>query len=343
MAFEITSLADYIGQENVKRRIDVAVKASLIQDTSFPHTLMSGPPGLGKTTLARIIAKECHCPFYSYIAANIDEKAIMAILSKLPKNGYDTKTGKVLDRKEILPCVVFIDEIHNLSKKITEMLHTVLENRTVTVKMRNHEKGTVEPCLCWVPEFTLVGATNYLGSLPKPFRDRFQTNIVFEIYTDNEIEKMLKLHAKNEKIPVENSAISSIATKSRGVPRIAISYFKKAHSVYVIRTINSRAVKKVTVADVEEMLEMEEVDNMGLTRVDRKAMNYLLRMTRPIGIRAFAQAIDEDVQTVENVIEPWLVKLGFVIRTGSGRYLTEEGRKFIGKERDLGLFPIVQE
>lgn len=341
MASEILSLEDYIGQENIKKRLRIAVTASLLKKTSFPHTLMSGPPGLGKTTLARIIAEETGCTFKSLLAADIDEKSIDVILGDFPKDGYDLRTGKVVDRNKILPCILFIDEIHNLSKKTTEMLHTALENRTITVKRRNHEKGEVKPILCWVPEFTLIGATNYLGSLPKPFRDRFPMNLVFEAYNDEEIERVISGHAQKMGIPIEDEAVRSLASKSRGVPRISLSYLKKAYDVCVVRCATDQcANQEITADDVQVMLDSEEIDSMGLTRIDRKALMYLLSVNRPIGVKAFAQAIDEDIRTVENVIEPWLVKLNFIVRTGSGRYLTETGRKYIGKERNLGLYPI---
>lgn len=341
MASEILSLADYIGQENIKKRLYFAIRSSILQQTSFPHTLMSGPPGLGKTTLARIIANETGCPFYSFTATQITEKTIQEILGKLPKEGYNLKTGAVEDRSQILPCVVFIDEIQNLSKRLTQMLHTVLENRTITVNRHNPEKGKVESVLCWVPEFTMIGATNYLGSLPKPFRDRFPMNILFEIYTDEEIERVISGRARKMGIAIEDEAVVKIASKSRGVPRIALSYFGKAHDVCVVRSSRrDDIIPEIISEDVDVMLESEEIDEMGLTRIDRKALMYLLSVNRPIGVKAFAQAIDEDVQTVENVIEPWLVKLKFIVRTGSGRYLTEAGRKYIGKERDLGLYPI---
>jgi Holliday junction DNA helicase RuvB len=334
---EITRLADYVGQEQIKKRITVAIKSSLIRKTAFPHTLLAGPAGLGKSSLCKVIANECGCPFFSYLATNIDgEKQIEAIFSKIPKIGYDLKTGEVVDRDQILPVVIFIDEIHNLKRKTIEMLHTVLENNRITIKRKNYITGMVEPTLCWVPEFCLMGATNYFGSLPKPFRDRFQLNLLFETYTNNEIFTVLKNLAAKREIKMLDDAILGIADKSRGVPRVAISLFNKAYDV----SVAFGEPDKITKEHVETMLEYEEIDNMGLTRMDRKALNYLATVPRPIGLKAFAQALDEDVQTVENVIEPYLVRIGFIVRTGAGRYLTEEGKNHIQREREMSLYPV---
>lgn len=334
---ELKTLDEYVGQEQIKKRITVAIRSSLIRKTSFPHTLLAGPAGLGKSSLCKVIANECSCPFYSYLATNIDnEKQVEAIFSKIPKRGYDLKTGKVIDRSEILPVVIFIDEIHNLKRKTMEMLHTVLENNKITLKRKNYITGMVEPTVCWVPEFCLMGATNYFGSLPKPFRDRFQLQLLFETYTNDEIFQVIKNLAEKREVLIEDEAILGISDKSRGVPRVAISLFNKAFDVSV--SFGDEGI--ITKEHVNTMLEYEEIDDKGLTRMDRKALNYLATVPRPIGIRAFAQALDEDVQTVENVIEPYLVRIGFIVRTGSGRYLTEEGKNHIKREREMSLYPI---
>jgi Holliday junction DNA helicase RuvB len=336
---EIVKLNDYIGQEQIKKRISVAITSSLLRNTAFPHTLMSGPPGLGKTTLAKIISQECGCPFYGYLATNLDEgKQVEAIFSKLSKRGYDLKTGKVTDRGEILPSIIFIDEIHNLTKKTTEMLHTALENQTLMIKRKNFISGLVEPMLCWIPEFCLIGATNYLGSLPKPFRDRFQISISFEVYTDEEIMKVVSSLADKRKIKLGKGVSNEIAKKSRGIPRVAISFLNKSYDVSV--SLGNEKTSAISLKDVEYMFDCEEIDEIGLTRLDRKALNYLATSQRPIGIRALAQAIDEDNQTIENVVEPYLVRLGFIARTSSGRYLTDEGKNHIKRERQQTLYPL---
>ena len=334
---ELVSLSDYVGQEQIKKRISVAIRSSLIRKTAFPHTLLAGPAGLGKSSLCTIIANECGCPFFSYLATNIEgEKQVEAILSKLPKNGYDLRNGSVIDRDEILPAVIFIDEIHNLKRKTIEMFHTVLENNRITLRRKNYISGMVEPTSCWVPEFCLMGATNYFGSLPKPFRDRFQLHLLFENYNDGEIFQVIKNLSTKRGIKIKDEAIAELASKSRGVPRIAISLFNKAYDVSVAFGKEEEVDKE----DVETMLDYEEIDDKGLNRMDRKALNYLATVPRPIGLKAFAQAIDEDTQTVENVIEPYLVRLGFIVRTSSGRYLTEEGKNHIKREREMALYPV---
>lgn len=337
---EISCLKDYVGQEDFKKRLKYAISSSLIRNTSFPHTIMAGPPGLGKSTLAQVIAKELECPLYYYLATSIEsEKHIEAIFAKLDKSGYNIKTGKVIDRDKVFPEIIFIDEIHNLSRRLTEMLHTALENRTITLKKRNFEKNIVEPVQCWVPEFCLIGATNYLGSLSKPFRDRFQITLTFEIYNDEEIEKVITTHTGKMGVDIEESAIKNIAPKSRGVPRIAISFLNKSYDVAVVREQKAKP-SKITNEDVKVMFESEQIDEFGLNQLDRKALSYLVTVSRPIGLKSLAQAIDEDMQTVENIIEPYLVKIGFIIRTGTGRFVTEKGKDYLNRERPETLYPI---
>lgn len=339
----IDKLKDYVGQEEFKRRLKYAIESSVIRGTSFPHTLMAGPPGLGKSCLAKIIANETSCPFYSYLATSIEsEKHIEAIFAKLSKSGYNLKTGEVINRKEILPSIIFIDEIHNLSRRLTEMLHTALENRVVTLKRKNFVKGIIEPVQCWIPEFCLIGATNYLGSLSKPFRDRFQIVLSFEIYTDEEISKVIKIHAKKRKVIIKDDAVYCISSKARGVPRIAISFLMKACDVAVVRQRKETLEgTEITIEDVKEMFNVEGIDEFGLNKLDRKALSYLVTVGRPIGLKALAQAIDEDVQTVENIIEPYLVKIGFIVRTGTGRYVTDEGKDYLNRERPETLYQII--
>lgn len=339
----IDNLSEYVGQEDFKRRLKYAISSSILRATSFPHTLMAGPPGLGKSCLAKIIANETACPFYSYLATSIEsEKHIEAIFAKLSKSGYNLKTGEVKDRKEILPAIIFIDEIHNLSRRLTEMLHTALENRAITIKRKNFITGIVEPVRCWIPEFCLIGATNYLGSLSKPFRDRFQIILSFEIYTDEEISSVIKTHANKKGIIIKEDAINCISSKSRGVPRIAISFLSKACDVSTVRQKKETLFgMEVTLDDVKEMFDSEGIDEFGLNKLDRKALSYLVTVGRPIGLKALAQAIDEDIQTVENIIEPYLVKIGFIVRTGTGRYVTDKGKDYLNRERPETLYPII--
>ncbi len=236
--------------------------------------------------------------------------------------------------------IIFIDEIHNLSRKLTEIFHTALENRTITIKSRNFQKGTIEPVRCWLPYFTLIGATNYLGSLSKPFRDRFQITLSFEIYSDEDIKTLIKNKSqKYYKVKISNEAIEYLSTKSRGVPRIALSFLAKAYDISVVRE-KTNNVKRITLEDVKKMFDIEQIDEFGLTRLDRKALGYLVTSSRPIGLKSLAQAIDEDVQTVENIIEPYLVKIGFVIRTGSGRFITDKGKDYLDRDAPDILHPV---
>lgn len=334
-------LDEYVGQENFKERVKMAIDSSIIKKTPFPHTLMAGPPGLGKSRLAEIIAKETGAIFHSYLATSIEtEKHVTAIFKKLSLENYDLKTGRINNYKNWTPEIIFIDEIHNLSRKLTEIFHTALENRTITIKSRNFQKGTIEPVRCWLPYFTLIGATNYLGSLSKPFRDRFQITLSFEIYSDEDIKTLIKNKSqKYYKVKISNETTEYISTKSRGVPRIALSFLAKAYDISVVRE-KTNNVKRITLEDVKKMFDIEQIDEFGLTRLDRKALGYLVTSSRPIGLKSLAQAIDEDVQTVENIIEPYLVKIGFVIRTGSGRFITDKGKDYLDRDAPDILHPV---
>lgn len=335
----MVSLDDFIGQEQIKNSIRVAAKSSLLKRGNFPHTIMSGPPGLGKSTIAKIIAEETASEFYSFLATTIDgESQIESILGKIKKDGYNLKTGEIADRDKIVPCVIFIDEIHNLKKKTMEMLHTVLENNTITIKRKNYIFGNMEPTVCWVPEFCLIGATNYLGILPKPFRDRFKMNFVFESYNDSEIMTILSNQCIKTGTKISKDGLLEIAKKSRGIPRIALAFLDKSIDVSIANGTYSG--KEVSLDDIKYMFSCDDIDNLGLTRADRKVLKYLTVVSRPVGLKSLAQAIDEDVSTLETVIEPYLVRLELIIRTGNGRYLTDKGKAHINSERRLNLYPV---
>ena len=235
-----------------------------------------------------------------------------------------------------------MDEIHNLKKKFTELLHTVLEDWTITLRKKDFLTGKVSPRQFWVPRFTLIGATNYLGSLPRPFLDRFKLQIQFESYPDNDIQKVIINASEKLKIPIDSGAIRIMASNSRGVPRIAIRFLEKARDV----AVTSREHKgKVTPECVHEMFRVCGIDGLGLTRLDRKILAYLAKTVRPVGLESIAQVVEEDVDTVSSTVEPWLVKQGLIMRTPQGRQITEDGMKHLGVQGyryNSSLYPIVE-
>ncbi|MGQ4893381.1 MAG: Holliday junction DNA helicase RuvB C-terminal domain-containing protein [Candidatus Njordarchaeia archaeon] len=321
-------LDSYIGQGHNKKVIKVSLLSSLKRKTAFPHTLMYGPPGLGKTTLAQIIADEMHVNYFSVMSTALNTVyQLENLLLKIPTDGYDNK-GNIINPDIIHPTVIFIDEIHLLKKELRESLHSILEDFIFTVQRKDFSTGGYKTVKYRTPVFTLIGATNYLGSLPKPFVDRFKLLLQFEIYSDDEIAQILSFTAERLELTFDPKAIELLASRSRGVPRIANKFLLFARDV----ACALYDTQHISVECVEEMFNINNIDKYGLTRLDRKVLSYLAEVKRPIGLGAIAQAVDEDKVTIENSVEPWLVRQHLVVRTPNGRQITEEGLKHIANE-----------
>lgn len=339
----VRSLGEFVGQSDIVGEIGVAIQSARTRGDAFPHLVMSGPPGLGKTTMAGIIAKEMGVPFLSMTASGVDsEEAIEQILAKFPTKGYNENTGRVVDKSKVVCPVLFMDEIHNLKRRLTELLHTVMEDWTVTLRKKDELTRKTVPLEFWVPKFTLIGATNYLGSLPRPFLDRFKLQIQFESYPDGDVEKVILNAAGKLGIAIDKDAVREIAMKSRGVPRIAIRFLEKARDVLVAAGRGD----VVTASCVGVMFGINGVDGLALTRLDRKVLKYMAETVRPIGLASISQVVEEDESTVESTVEPWLVKQGLIIRTPQGRQITEAGMKHLGMKAEsynTSLHPLVKE
>ncbi|MCK9279158.1 MAG: AAA family ATPase [Melioribacteraceae bacterium] len=322
------TLAGFTGQREVVDRVENAITAAIIKKDAFPHTIMSGPPGLGKTTLASIIANEMDVPLIKIMATAIKNPSdIESILAKISNSGYNTN-GEIINRDLLIPSVIFIDEIHRLPSLITELLHTVLEDNLISLKKKNYESQSNEAQEYWVPRFTLVGATNYMGQLPKPFLDRFALHFNFEYYSLEDIVKVLYNSSKSLGYFINDEGILEIAKRSRGIPRIANRFLSLSNDYTIAKT--KKLDTEINFEFVNGMFKKEGIDEIGLDKRDRKALYYLSTIPRPIGSKSLAQAIDEDEDTLENSIEPYLVKLGFMVRTPQGRYITEEGKEYLG-------------
>jgi len=326
------SLDTFIGQESAVNQVRVALVSAQARQDALPHILMSGPPGLGKTTLAAILANEMKVELQSFLSTAVnDQNAVIGIMSKFPFDGYDLNTGEIVDVSKVVYPIVFIDEVHRLAQSVTEFLHTALEDFKITVSNRNH-MGVMESAECWVPKFTVIGATNYLGTLPKPFLDRFPVKLAFEVYPKDKIAEIVNGAAKRTSIRITDEAILEIASKSRGVPRIAIQYLLSCRDVAIVA--NPQATSHEISWDcVKQMFDIHEVDDSGLTRLDRKVLTYLSEIKRPVGVRSIAQAVDEDVETIESTVEPWLVRQGFIVKTMRGRAISEKGLSHLGYDR----------
>ena len=316
--------------------MQVALASAKARKDAFPHTIMSGPPGLGKTTLAEIISGEMGVdPICIMAGAMRDGADVDNVLGKLPYDGYGKK-GEVEDCSKIKFGVLFIDEIHQMGKKTMELMHTALEDYTVS--LNKFHNGKVQPVKCWIPKFTMITATNYLGSLPRPFVDRFMLHLNFQAYEIEDMVNVIRFSSGKMNMTLSDEACLKLASNSRGVPRIANRYLFKARDTSIFEGGDG---ENIGIECVEKMFDINKIDSIGLSDVDRKVLKYLARMDRPVGLETVAHGIDEDPDTVENYVEPWLMKLGMIARTGQGRVVTEYGISHLGSDQQMcGLRPM---
>jgi holliday junction DNA helicase RuvB len=297
-------LDDFLGQKNIVEQIDIALRSSLYRQNKgeyevFPHTIMGGPPGLGKTTLASIIANEMDGHIISCISSAITKPEDLQELFLQIENPNT---------------IIFLDEIEQLDRKLSELLHTALEDGVFSAKINN--KAVRMP----LPKFTMIGATNYLGELPRPFLDRFRIQVNFEPYNTNEIFQIIVNAIKKMKLRATENAAKEIALRSRGIPRIAIRYLENARDVAIAKD----EFEYITTKCVLKMFNIHRIDSIGLNDLDRRILKYLKELNKAVGIKALAQGIDEDDSTIE-FSEGYLVRSGFVIRGLKGREITEKG------------------
>ena len=308
-------LDEYIGQKDVKENIKIFIEAAKIRKEPLDHVLLYGPPGLGKTTLAYIIANEMGTNIKTASGPSIEKAGdLAAILSTL-------EAGDVL----------FIDEIHRIPKFIEEILYPAMEDFTLDIIIGG--EGSSKSIKIDLPPFTLVGATTRAGDLTSPLRDRFGIISKLQFYTDDELEKIVKRTARVLNTSIEDDAAMELAKRSRGTPRIANRLLKRVRD-FALVTGDGTITKEIT----DHALERLKVDKFGLDDVDRQLLLTIIEKFNggPVGVEAISSSIGEEVATIEDVYEPYLLQRGLLKRTNRGRVVTEYGYKILGIDYSKG-------
>jgi len=302
-------LDDYIGQEKVKEKLKILIGAAKQRKEALEHVLFYGPPGLGKTTLAHIIANEMGVNI-KITAGPVIEKAgdLAAIITNLEEND-----------------ILFIDEIHRLNRSVEEIMYPALEDYALDIIIG---KGpSAKTFRINLPKFTLIGATTRAGMIAAPLRDRFGASYRVDFYTSEELAIILKRSARILNVPVDGQGLMEIASRSRGTPRVANRLLKRVRDFAQVK-----AQGKIDGRIAQEALAMLEVDPLGLDQMDKKIITTIIEKFKggPVGIDTIAVAVSEEPDTIEDVYEPYLIQAGFIQRTPSGRKVTERGYEYFG-------------
>ena len=303
------NLDEYIGQDKVKENMKIYIKSAKKRKEPLDHCLFYGPPGLGKTTLASIIAHEMKSNIKITSGPAIEKPGDLAgLLTNLSE--FD---------------VLFIDEIHRLSKSVEEILYPALEDFTLDIVIG---KGPSSRSIRLdLPKFTLIGATTKAGSLTTPLRDRFGIIHRLELYSVEDLAKIVKRSSKILEVDIEEEAAKEIARRSRGTPRVANRLLKRVRDYAVVLGDGS-----ITLKIAKHALNKLEIDELGLDEIDRKILETMIVQYggKPVGIEALAATVGEELDTIEDVYEPYLIQIGFIARTLRGRVVLPPAYKHLG-------------
>lgn len=306
-----SSLDEYVGQSEIKENLRVFIKACMMRDEVLDHVLLYGPPGLGKTTLAHIIANELGVNIKTASGPSIEKSGdLAAILSTL-------EPGDVL----------FIDEIHRMPRYIEEILYPAMEDFELDIVVG--QDGNTRNIKIDLPPFTLVGATTRAGDISSPLRDRFGIVSKLNYYTDEELKKIVLRTSRVLNMPITDDAAMELAKRSRKTPRVANRLFKRVRDFALVS-----GSKEITMELTTDSLRRLKVDNDGLDSIDIEYLDALIMKFNggPVGASTIATSIGEEVTTIEDVVEPFLLQEGFIKRTPRGRVATEKSYKHLGIE-----------
>ncbi|MAN49205.1 MAG: Holliday junction branch migration DNA helicase RuvB [Flavobacteriales bacterium] len=307
------NLKDFIGQEQIKSSLKIAIDAAIYRKEPLDHTLLYGQPGLGKTTLAFLIANEMNAKCKVATAPAIERpRDIVGLLLGL-------KEGEVL----------FIDEIHRLNKTTEELLYSAMEDFSIDLTVganRGARCRTIN-----LPRFTLIGATTKLAAISPPLRHRFGLSQKIEFYSNAELKQIIINFAHLINIKLEDQASCTLAKISRGTPRIALRLLKRVRDYAQVM----KGTNFISLDEVKKALNSQKIDEKGLDYLDRKYLSFLnLNKNMPIGLDAIAAGLGDDSSMLEFVIEPYLIQIGFLVRTPRGRLLTSLGKNYLASTND---------